>query len=64
MEAIFGLIEDLIERANGSDPDDAADAKLSLKNNKNEFIKNLEDMVQQGNAEAAKLLEKLKALDL
>lgn len=61
MEAIFGVIEDLLDRLNGKDKDDADDAKMSLKSNKDSFIKNLEQLKSSGNAKAAEILNKLKS---
>jgi hypothetical protein len=58
VEAIFGVIEDLIERVKANDPD----AKHELKNNFPSLVSNLESMT--GNAEAAKLLGELKSLKL
>jgi len=64
MEAIFGVIEDLLERLNGSDADDKEDAKMSLKSNKDSFVKNLEQLVASGNAKAGDLLNKIKSAKL
>jgi len=61
MEMIFGVIEDLIEKLNNGNQDEAEDAKNSLKTNKSQFITNLESI---NTDEARKILEKLKSLDL
>jgi hypothetical protein len=64
MEQIFGVIEDLLERLNGSDADDKEDAKMSLHSNKDSFVKNLEQLVASGNAKAGDLLNKIKSAKL
>ncbi|MCP4763748.1 MAG: hypothetical protein GY870_18400 [archaeon] len=63
MEFIFGVIEDLLERLDSSNSDDVEDAKNSLRNNKAQFIKNLEEIINGDNGpkeEVTKLIEKLK----
>ena len=62
LEAIFGVIEELIERFKGSDAKDKEEAKHELKTNYASLVKSLEGM--GGNAEASRLLNELKSLKL
>jgi hypothetical protein len=62
LEAIFGVIEDLIERFKSNDPKEKEEAKHELKTNFASLTKNLESM--GGNAEAVRLLNELKSLKL
>ncbi|MBD3352591.1 MAG: hypothetical protein GF364_13970 [Candidatus Lokiarchaeota archaeon] len=61
---IFGVIEDLIEKAQNGTTEQKEDAKNSLKNNMGQFVSNLEELVNQGNEEAADLLKQLKSIDV
>ncbi|MHA1341207.1 MAG: hypothetical protein ACTSRZ_14625 [Promethearchaeota archaeon] len=64
MEQVLGVIEDLIEKfKNGSD-EEKEDSKASLKANKDQFISNLQDLANSGNADAKKILDELKSLEL
>jgi hypothetical protein len=60
MEVIFGVIEDILDRLEKGSADDKEDAKNELKMNFGQFQKNLADLKGKGNAEAAKLLERLE----
>ena len=62
MEMIFGVIEDLIDKFQGGDPDQKEDAKNSLKVHYDEYVANLEGMPD--NPTAQDLLAKLKGLNL
>ncbi len=60
MQAIFGVIEDILDRLENGSADDKEDAKNELKINFGQFQKNLTDLKGQGNADAGKLLERLE----
>ena len=61
MEAIFGVIEDILERLTKGSPEDKEDAKNELKMNMAQFTKNLTDLSSAGNAAATALLTRLKS---
>jgi hypothetical protein len=58
MEAIYGVIEDLLDRLTKGSPDDKEDAKNELKMNLAQFTKNLSDI---NTPEANALLARLKS---
>lgn len=64
MEAILGAIEDSLDRLENGSPDEKEDAKMELKSNFNQFIKNLQDLASKGNADAAKILDRLQKANL
>lgn len=61
---ILGVIEDLLEKLNSGVPEDVEDAKSSLKSNKDQFISNLQTLVDAGNADAKLIIEKLKKINI
>ena len=64
MEAILGAIEDSLDKLEKGSPDEKEDAKMELKANFNNFIKNLQDLSAKGNADASKILERLQKANL
>lgn len=64
LEMILGVIEDLLEKLNSGVPEDVEDAKSSLKSNKDQFISNLQTLVDAGNADAKLIIEKLKKINI
>lgn len=64
MEMILGLIEDLLDKLEGDDAAQAADAKASLSSKKDQFITQLQGLVDSGNDQAADILDRLKAAPL
>jgi len=64
MEMILGIIEDLIDRFKNGTSEEKEDAKASLIANKNQFINNLNELINKGNSEAKKLLDELNILEL
>ena len=59
-EMILGVVEDLLDRLDAGG-DDGADAKNSLTANKAQFTANLKELADGGNADAAKILERLNS---
>jgi hypothetical protein len=61
---ILGVIEDLLEKLNSGNSEDIEDAKASLKSNKDQFIANLQSLVNAGNEDAKLILQKLKNIQI
>lgn len=64
MEMILGLIEDLLDKLEGDDEAQSADAKASLSTKKSQFISQLQDLVDSGNGQADEILDRLKNAEL
>jgi len=64
MEMILGAIEDSLDKLENGSPDEKEDAKMELKGNFDQFVKNLQDLVSKGNADAVKILDRLQKANL
>ena len=58
------MIEDSLDRLEKGSADEKEDAKMELKSNFNQFVKSLQDLASKGNANAAKILERLQKVNL
>jgi hypothetical protein len=62
MEMILGVIEDLLDRYETGTGPDKEDAGAELKLNFGKFKASLEQLVNKGNADAKKILDRLSKI--
>ncbi|MHA1777517.1 MAG: hypothetical protein DRO88_13130 [Promethearchaeia archaeon] len=62
MEMILGVIEDLIDKYENGTPEEKEDALNSLKLEREQFLRNLQPLIDAGNGDAKKIFEKLQSI--
>ena len=64
MEAILGVIEDILDRFENGSPEDKEEAKAELQMNIGQFKSNLKGLADGGNADAQGILDRLNKTGL
>lgn len=62
MEMILGVIEDLIDKYENGSPEEKEDALNSLKLEKDQFLKNLQPLIDAGNNDAKEIFDRLQKI--
>lgn len=59
---ILGVIEDLIDKYENGSPEEKEDALNSLKLEKDQFLKNLQPLIDAGNNDAKEIFDRLQKI--